>query len=85
MEYSNLGGFGVEVSRLCLGTMNFGWDVPGTSEQDARPNDHHRHRERDGCPVFDVQTEQGKADPAGDGRERNGAAPAWVYAGFGRS
>ena len=35
MEYTHLGRLGLEVSRLCLGTMNFGWDTPGTSEQDA--------------------------------------------------
>ena len=32
MEYTHLGRFGVEVSRLCLGTMNFG---PHTTEEDS--------------------------------------------------
>src|SRR5919206_415717 len=32
MEYVNLGRFGARVSRLCLGTMNFG---PQTSEPDS--------------------------------------------------
>ncbi len=32
MEYTHLGRFGVVVSRLCLGTMNFG---PHTSEEDS--------------------------------------------------
>jgi NDP-hexose 2,3-enoyl reductase len=32
MEYTNLGRTGLSVSRLCLGTMNFG---PKTSEQDS--------------------------------------------------
>ena len=32
MEYKHLGRSGVKVSRLCLGTMNFG---PQTSEQDS--------------------------------------------------
>jgi len=32
MEYRNLGRSGLKVSRLCLGTMNFGWH---TSEQDS--------------------------------------------------
>jgi aryl-alcohol dehydrogenase-like predicted oxidoreductase len=32
MEYTHLGRFGVRVSRLCLGTMNFG---PHTSEEDS--------------------------------------------------
>jgi aryl-alcohol dehydrogenase-like predicted oxidoreductase len=35
VEYARLGRVRVEVSRLCLGTMNFGWDVPGTSEEQA--------------------------------------------------
>ena len=32
MDYRNLGRSGLKVSRLCLGTMNFGWH---TSEQDS--------------------------------------------------
>ena len=32
MEFTHLGRTGLHVSRLCLGTMNFG---PRTSEQDA--------------------------------------------------
>src|SRR3954467_6508350 len=32
MEYTNLGRTGLSVSRLCLGTMNFG---PKTSEEDS--------------------------------------------------
>jgi aryl-alcohol dehydrogenase-like predicted oxidoreductase len=35
VEYRNLGRTGLKVSPLCLGTMNFGWDQPGTTEQDA--------------------------------------------------
>jgi aryl-alcohol dehydrogenase-like predicted oxidoreductase len=35
MEYTHLGRLGLSVSRLCLGTMNFGWDLPRTSEEDA--------------------------------------------------
>jgi aryl-alcohol dehydrogenase-like predicted oxidoreductase len=35
MEYTHLGRLGMLVSPLCLGTMNFGWDVPGTQEVDA--------------------------------------------------
>ena len=35
MDYRNLGRTGLKVSPLCLGTMNFGWDEPGTSEQQA--------------------------------------------------
>jgi aryl-alcohol dehydrogenase-like predicted oxidoreductase len=35
MEYAHLGRLGLRVSPLCLGTMNFGWDVPGTEEAEA--------------------------------------------------
>jgi aryl-alcohol dehydrogenase-like predicted oxidoreductase len=35
MEYVHLGRLGLKVSPLCLGTMNFGWDVPGTSQDEA--------------------------------------------------
>ena len=35
MEYVHLGRSGLKVSPLCLGTMNFGWDLPGTEEPQA--------------------------------------------------
>jgi aryl-alcohol dehydrogenase-like predicted oxidoreductase len=35
MEYVHLGRLGLLVSPLCLGTMNFGWDVPGTDDDEA--------------------------------------------------
>jgi aryl-alcohol dehydrogenase-like predicted oxidoreductase len=35
VEYRHLGRLALRVSPLCLGTMNFGWDEPGTSERDA--------------------------------------------------
>ncbi|CAN5570813.1 aldo/keto reductase [soil metagenome] len=35
MDYVRLGRVALKVSPLCLGTMNFGWDEPGTSEDDA--------------------------------------------------
>jgi aryl-alcohol dehydrogenase-like predicted oxidoreductase len=35
MEFTTLGRTRLEVSRLCLGTMNFGWDTAGTTEADA--------------------------------------------------
>ncbi len=35
MEYVHLGRLGLKVSPLCLGTMNFGWDLPGTEEAEA--------------------------------------------------
>ncbi len=35
MEYRRLGRLRLEVSPLCLGTMNFGWDLPGTTEEEG--------------------------------------------------
>ena len=35
MRYVHLGRSGLSVSPLCLGTMNFGWDLPGTDEDEA--------------------------------------------------
>jgi aryl-alcohol dehydrogenase-like predicted oxidoreductase len=35
VDYTHLGRLGLRVSPLCLGTMNFGWDVPGTGEDQA--------------------------------------------------
>lgn len=35
MEYAHLGRTGLRVSRLCLGTMNFGWDVPGLDDDES--------------------------------------------------
>jgi aryl-alcohol dehydrogenase-like predicted oxidoreductase len=35
VKYVHLGRLGLKVSPLCLGTMNFGWDVPGTDEADS--------------------------------------------------
>jgi aryl-alcohol dehydrogenase-like predicted oxidoreductase len=35
VEYVHLGRQGLKVSPLCLGTMNFGWDLPGTEEPEA--------------------------------------------------
>ncbi|MGZ8566296.1 MAG: aldo/keto reductase [Actinomycetota bacterium] len=35
MEHVHLGRLGLKVSPLCLGTMNFGWDVPGTDDAEA--------------------------------------------------
>ncbi|MFP5298951.1 MAG: aldo/keto reductase [Actinomycetota bacterium] len=40
MEYTHLGRSGLEVSRLCLGTMNFG---PETSEEDSHSIMDHAH------------------------------------------
>ena len=35
MEYVRLGRLRLDVSPLCLGTMNFGWEEPGTTEETA--------------------------------------------------
>ena len=35
MEHRTLGRLGLQVSPLCLGTMNFGWDEPDTDEEAA--------------------------------------------------
>lgn len=35
MEHVHLGRLGLKVSPLCLGTMNFGWDLPGTDDAEA--------------------------------------------------
>ena len=35
MDYVRLGRLALKVSPLCLGTMNFGWEEPGTSEKQA--------------------------------------------------
>ncbi|HWE63571.1 MAG TPA: aldo/keto reductase, partial [Chloroflexota bacterium] len=61
MEYTHLGRTGLQVSRLCLGTMNFG---PQTSEQDSvrimdRAHDH-------GINFFDTANRYGQM--AGQGR-----------------
>src|SRR3990170_6693640 len=40
MEYTHLGRSGLSVSRLCLGTMNFG---PETSEEDSHAIMDHAH------------------------------------------
>ena len=55
MEYTHLGRSGVAVSRLCLGTMNFG---AITSEADAQPimDDAHEH----GINFFDTSNTYGQ-------------------------
>jgi aryl-alcohol dehydrogenase-like predicted oxidoreductase len=35
VDHVHLGRLGLKVSPLCLGTMNFGWDVPGTDDAEA--------------------------------------------------
>jgi aryl-alcohol dehydrogenase-like predicted oxidoreductase len=35
VDHVHLGRLGLKVSPLCLGTMNFGWDVPGTDDDAA--------------------------------------------------
>jgi aryl-alcohol dehydrogenase-like predicted oxidoreductase len=64
MEYVHLGRLGLKVSPLCLGTMNFGWDVPGTDDAEA-----HRIMDRaleHGINFFDTANVYGWR--SGDGR-----------------
>jgi aryl-alcohol dehydrogenase-like predicted oxidoreductase len=67
MEYRNLGRTGLSVSPLCLGTMNFGWDLPGTSEQDAFTIMDRAHEV--GINFFDTANVYGRREnqPVGDG------------------
>lgn len=67
MEYTHLGRLGLRVSRLCLGTMNFGWDVPGLEDEESfaimdRALDH-------GINFFDTANVYGwrKDGPVGEG------------------
>ncbi|MGH2391305.1 MAG: aldo/keto reductase, partial [Chloroflexota bacterium] len=79
MKYTNLGRTGLKVSRLCLGTMNFG---PHTSEEDGfRLMDRaHEH----GINFFDTANRYGQMA----GRGRVGATEEiigrWFAQGGGR-
>src|SRR4051794_25963270 len=84
MEYTHLGRSGLSVSRLCLGTMNFGWK---TEEADS-----HAIMDRapaggvnffDTANVYGFDAGQGRTEggpggrfaPGGEGRRETGAAP----------
>src|SRR5882757_2327825 len=64
MEYTNLGRTGLSVSRLCLGTMNFG---PVTEEPDAHAIMDQAHRE--GINFFDTANAYGSAGNRGHTEE----------------
>ena len=76
MEYTHLGRSGVAVSRLCLGTMNFG---AITSEADAQPimDDAHEH----GINFFDTSNTYGQ--PRAEGVTES-VIGRWLAAGSGR-
>ena len=76
MEYTHLGRSGVAVSRLCLGTMNFG---AATSEADAQPimDAAHEH----GINFFDTSNTYGQ--PRAEGVTES-VIGRWLAAGSGR-
>ncbi|HEV2088094.1 MAG TPA: aldo/keto reductase [Cryptosporangiaceae bacterium] len=91
MEYTHLGRTGLSVSRLCLGTMNFG---PETSEQDSHGIMDRAHEH--GVNFFDTAnvygwkkgegvTEQiiGRWFAKGDGRRERTVIATKLYGGMG--
>jgi aryl-alcohol dehydrogenase-like predicted oxidoreductase len=76
MQYTHLGRSGVAVSRLCLGTMNFG---AITSEADAQPimDAAHEH----GINFFDTSNTYGQ--PRAEGVTES-VIGRWLAAGSGR-
>ena len=83
MEYARLGRLGLRVSRLCLGTMNFGWDLPGTSQEEAFAI---MDRGLDlGVNFFDTANVYGwrKGGPAGEGATEQ-IIGRWFAQGGGR-
>jgi aryl-alcohol dehydrogenase-like predicted oxidoreductase len=72
MEYTNLGRSGLSVSRLCLGTMNFG---PLTTPADAQAIMDHAHEL--GINFFDTANRYGLA-PAGQHVDNPKAHVGWT-------
>jgi aryl-alcohol dehydrogenase-like predicted oxidoreductase len=72
MEYTNLGRSGLSVSRLCLGTMNFG---PLTTPADAHTIMDHAHEL--GINFFDTANRYGLA-PGGQHVDNPQAHPGWT-------
>ena len=72
MEYTNLGRSGLSVSRLCLGTMNFG---PLTTPADAHTIMDHAHEL--GMNFFDTANRYGLA-PAGQQVDNPRAHVGWT-------
>lgn len=76
MDQTHLGRSGLSVSRLCLGTMNFG---PETSEEDAHAIMDRAHTE--GVNFFDTANSYGGPDAKGRTEEILGS---WFASGGGR-
>ncbi len=74
MEYTNLGRSGLSVSRLCLGTMNFG---PLTPPDDAREIMDHAHEL--GINFFDTANRYGgMSSPPGQAAGNDRAHVGWT-------
>jgi aryl-alcohol dehydrogenase-like predicted oxidoreductase len=75
MEYTHLGRSGLRVSRLCLGTMNFG---PLTAPDEAHRIMDHAHEL--GINFFDTANRYGRADgpPGQAARSTQGAHSGWT-------
>ena len=76
MEYTHLGRSGVSVSRLCLGTMNFGWvtDEPGAHQLMDRAHEH-------GINFFDTSSTYGHPRAEGVAEQMIGR---WLAGASGR-
>jgi len=75
MDYTHLGRSGLKVSRLCLGTMNFG---PLTAPSEAEQIMDHAHEL--GINFFDTANRYGRADgpPGQAARSTEGAHAGWT-------
>jgi len=75
MDYTHLGRSGLKVSRLCLGTMNFG---PLTAPPDAERIMDHAHEL--GLNFFDTANRYGRPDspPGQAARTKEGAHAGWT-------
>jgi aryl-alcohol dehydrogenase-like predicted oxidoreductase len=74
MDYTHLGRTGLSVSRLCLGTMNFG---PLTSPADSHAIMDRAHEL--GINFFDTANRYGgAASPPGQVAQNDGAHPGWT-------
>ena len=75
MEYTHLGRSGLTVSRLCLGTMNFG---PLTAPDEAQRIMDHAHEL--GINFFDTANRYGRADgpPGQAAKSTEGAHSGWT-------
>jgi aryl-alcohol dehydrogenase-like predicted oxidoreductase len=74
MDYTHLGRSGLSVSRLCLGTMNFG---PLTSPADSHTIMDRAHEL--GINFFDTANRYGgAASPPGQVAQNDGAHPGWT-------